>query len=157
MSDPVLERKVDPQKEQNFQEHGWKQTHFDAIAAPGVKPEDVLKPEYWAHVSQRNLQRMSRISIWDEHYTWYGELIVWNVGHMGAFVEFISGPHLITKAAAVRQELEFEIYDDGALKAWSVKRIKDGKVFISGKNSKAEAELALSDWLKAQGGGRRAA
>ena len=151
----LVERKVDPHKEQHFQEAGWKRTSFDAIVAPGVRPEDVLKPGYWAHIAAR-LGRMSLINVWDEHYTWTGILNVWNKGHEGAFVEFISGPHFVSKVASVRQELEFEVFDDGALKAWSVKRIKDGKIFISGQKSKAEAELALSDWLKSQSG-RRAA
>ena len=56
-------RKVEPQSEINFQEHGWKQMEYDCLAADGVKPDDVLKREYWAHVSQRSLRTMTKIFI----------------------------------------------------------------------------------------------
>ena len=153
----VAARKVDPQNEISFHEHGWKQMAYDCIAATGVMPEDVVKREYWAHVSQRALRTMTKIYIMADDRSWYGELIVWQTYSNGAAVSWVSGPHHMSRVPALREESEFEIFDGGLTKAWSVRRKKDGRVFIEGKTSAQEADAALRDWLKAQGSNRRAA
>lgn len=150
-------RKVEPQSEINFQEHGWKQMEYDCLAADGVKPDDVLKREYWAHVSQRSLRTMTKIFIMANDRSWYGELIVWQTYSNGAAVSFISGPHYGEKVSALKEELEFEVFDGGLSKSWCVRRKKDGRVFIEGKTTAQEADAALRDWLKAQGSRRAAA
>lgn len=153
---PVAARKVEPQKEIAFQEHGWKMMTYDCIAPIGVTPDDVVKRDYWAHVSASRLRTMTKIYIMADDRSWYGELIVWQTYTNGAAVSWVSGPHHMTSIPALREESEFEIFDGGLTKAWSVRRKRDGRVFIEGKTSAQEADAALRDWLKAQGS-RRAA
>ena len=156
MADDLPQRKVEPQSEMTFQEHGWKQMAYDAIAANGVTPADVLKRDYWAHVAAR-FRTMTKIFIMADDRSWYGELIVWQNYSNGAAVSFISGPHYAEKVTALKEELEFEVFDGGLSKAWCVRRKKDGRVFIEGKTTAQEADAALRDWLKAQGSRRPAA
>ncbi len=153
----AVERKVEPLKELSFQEHGWKQMHYDAIAAAGITPEDVLKRDYWAHVAQRSLRSMTKISIMAEDRSWYGEMICFQTFQQGALVAFIHPPVLLNKAGLVREESEYEVFDGGLSKDWCVRRMKDGRIIKDGCASKAEAEMFLSNWLKSQGTPRRAA
>jgi len=154
MSDPIpAKRKVEPQAEMHFYEHGIKQIQCDAIARLGVEPADVLEPEYWSHVTQRSLQPWAKIAIWREDRAWYGELLVWAVhsAGTGATVSWIAGPFYRDNAKVRNDEAGFEVMDLGDIKGWSVKRVKDGKIFIDGCKSRQEAESSLRNWLKSQG------
>lgn len=153
---PPVERKINPQSEMHFHEHGWKQTAFDCIAAAGVRPEDVLARDYWAHVAQRNLSRMTKIHVMADDGSWYGELLVWQTFSNGATVSFVSGPHFLAKTAVVNEEKEFDVFYGGLSKKWCVRRMKDGRNLLEGHETDQEANAALRDWLKAQGS-RRAA
>ena len=154
----VAKRKVEPQAEMHFHEHGIKQIQCDAIAKLGVEPADVLEPEYWSHVTQRSLQPWAKISIWREDRAWYGELLVWAVhsAGTGATVSWIAGPFYRDSARIKNEESDFDVFDQGDIKGGSVRFRKDGRVFIDGCKSRQEADAALRNWLRSQGG-RRAA
>lgn len=154
---PAVERKIAPQQELNFQEHGWRQMEYDAIASSGATPDDVLKREYWAHVSQRSLRSMTKIVIMADDRSWYGELIVWQTYSNGALVGWISPPVHLNKAGLTVEESEYDVFDGGLSKNWCVRRRKDNRNISDGHASRAEAEMWLSNWLKANGGSRRAA
>ena len=51
----------------------------------------------------------------------------------------------------VGEEREYEIYDGGLAKKWCVRRLKDGKNFKEGCETKQEADSFLMNWLKGQG------
>ena len=155
MADETI-KEVKPQSEMTFWEHGAKQMHYDAIAAPGVTPADVLERGYWAHVAAGKLRAMTKISIMADDRSWYGELIVMQTFTNGASVRFISEPVRLKPSAIIREETEFETYDGGLSKSWCVKRKKDGKNIIEGKATEAEANAELMNWLKAQGPKRAA-
>lgn len=153
-----VKREVKPQNETAFHEHGTSQMQWDAIAAKGVVPDDLLERGYWAHVAAAKLRPFAKISVMAEDRSWYVELIVFANYHDGAAVAFVHPPVHARKAVMVAQDAEFETFDAGLQQKWSVRRLKDNKIFISGRDSKAEADLALADWLKSQGlGARRAA
>lgn len=155
MSEEKVKQAVRPQAEGNFQEHGTFQFGWDALAAAGTSPEDVLERDYWAHVSAK-LRANTKIFVMAEDRSWYGELLVWQTYTNGALVSFVSGPHHLNKAGLVREESEFEVFDGGLVKKWCVRRMKDGRAIIEGCESQGEADMKLRNWLKAQGQ-RRAA
>lgn len=149
-------RKIDPLNEMSFQEHGWKQMHYDAIAAPGVQPADVLKREYWSHVSQK-LRPMTKISIMADDRSWYGEVVVFQSYLQGALVAFVHPPVRLEKSGVTREESEYDIIDGGMSKSWCVVRRKDQRFVSEGHTSEAAASMWLSNFLKAQGAPRSAA
>jgi hypothetical protein len=148
-------RVVKPLAEMEFGEIGIKQNVWYAIAENNVTPADVLEVGYWAHVVARNLNAFNKICIMNRERTWYGELIVFAIHTQGAIVRWIAPPVTILKAAMPAETSEFEIFDAGMGKEWSVRRMEDGRVMMEGKKSRQEAESDLRSWLRAQG--RRAA
>ena len=137
MSETPIKREVKPQSEMKFQEHGWRQMEYDAIAEIGVTPEDVLERGYWSHVAGRSLKSMTKIYIMAEDYAWYGELFV-------------------GKGESVKEEREYEVFDGGLSKQWCIKRLKDGKIFKDGCQSREEADAYLMNWLKVNSRARAA-
>jgi hypothetical protein len=51
----------------------------------GTEPEELLAPEYWAHLAQ-NLRQRDRIEAWCEDLKWYAEYLVLDVGRNWAKV-----------------------------------------------------------------------
>ena len=156
MSETPIKREVKPQSEMKFQEHGWRQMEYDAIAEIGVTPEDVLERGYWSHVAGRSLKSMTKIYIMAEDYAWYGELIVFQTFTNGAHVKFIHPPVFVGKGESVKEEREYEVFDGGLSKQWCIKRLKDGKIFKDGCQSREEADAYLMNWLKVNSRARAA-
>lgn len=157
MSEDNVKREVRPQAEMHFNEHGVKQLHYDAIALAGVTPDDVLERGYWAHVAGRSLKPMTKISIWAEDYSWYGELVAFHIFTNGAHVRWITPPVFLGKVDSVREEQEFEVFNGGAIKKWCVKRNTDGRILIQDCETSEEAHIKLRNWIKSQASPRRAA
>lgn len=147
----VAPRVVKPLSEMEFGEIGVKQNTWYAIAENNIAPDDVLEVGYWAHVVARNLSAFNKICIMNRERTWYGELIVFAIHTQGAIVRWIAPPVTIQKAAMPAETSEYEIFDAGMGKEWSVRRMKDGRVMMEGKRSRQEAESDLRSWLRAQG------
>ena len=144
-------RVVKPLAEMEFGEVGVKQNTFYAIAENNIFPEDVLEKEYWIHVVAKSLRAFDKIHIMNRERTWYGELIVFAWHGNGAIVRWIAPPVVISKSAIPPETSEYEIFDAGLGKEWSVRRMKDGRVMMEGHRSRQEAEGALRNWLRAQG------
>lgn len=53
---------------------------------PGTKPEDVLSPKFWNHVS-RKLRVMAKVAVMPKDGAWYGEFLVTYVNGLEARVE----------------------------------------------------------------------
>lgn len=147
-------KEVPPLKEMKISERQYKQQTYFAIADKGVVLEDVCKREYWKHVTPRRLQPSDKISVMCEDKSWYIELIVFaTYGSAGADVmplpgSFIRGGY---GRAPEKPLPEFEIVDAGLAEKWSVRRVKDDHLMLTGYKTQEEAQGALRDWLKADG------
>lgn len=146
---------VKPLNENSFWEHGAKQMVYDAWAEAGVQPRDLLARDYWAHVASR-LRSNTKIHVTAVDRSWYVELLVWHAYSNGAQVAFIHQPIYADKAGITQEEAEFEVFDGGLAKKWSVRRRKDGKVFIDGCETQQHADMELRNWIKAHGTARAA-
>lgn len=148
---PAIKHEVKPLAEMEFGEIGVKQNTWFAISENSVSTDDVLEKGYWAHVAAKSLRPFDKIHIMNRERSWYGELVVfaWYTGG-GAVVRWIAPPVRIGKMEVPAETSEFEIFDAGLGKDWSVKR-KDGRVMMENYKSRQEAHGALSTWLRAQG------
>ena len=88
--------------------------------------EDVLKREFWSHVTGR-LRTGDKIAVIREDGGFYGELIVFAVGINWAEVRVLVGPIAGSSIhAGSRAADDFEIKDMGTIQHWVVIRKSDG-------------------------------
>lgn len=69
-----------------FKSAEFRRNIWDAIPEAGTPFDDLLKPEYWAHVAA-NLRPWDRIEVRAEDGSYYAELLVRDAGRLWAKVE----------------------------------------------------------------------
>ena len=146
VSKPVTtqpERKVEPitkVTEAEFLRHAWL-----VIIPFGTLPEDLLKPEYWAHVAAQ-LRPRERIEAHSIDGTWFAEYLVLGVDRTWAKVHMLSKHSLTTPDIALSQAeavSPYEVKWRGPVAKWSIVRKSDNAVQAEG----MDKDQAL-DWLK---------
>lgn len=141
------ERKVEPLGPHGLQLCEHKRLSHFAEAAKGVRPEDLLDPGYWAHVSA-NMKPRDHIEVWAADGTWMCEAVVLDASRAFARVQIINGPHFLGTKDMAETALEqlggFEIVHRGPRK-WSVLRSKDRQVLHEGESTKDGAEKWMKD------------
>ena len=150
----VAERKVASLNETEFYERGVKGNTWEAVVANDLKPDDLLRVEYWTQVVARKLRPFDTIHAMNVAKTWYVELIVFATYVHGAVVKFKHAPIVISEAAEslAPEAQQYEIFDGGLGKGWGVKRIKDNRVMMcdGSLQTREMAQAWLSNWLRAQ-------
>jgi hypothetical protein len=112
-------------------------------AEDGTLPEDVTRPEYWAHVAGKFTPH-DRIEVRQEAGEWIIELIViscernWASVHIAAFHEL--GQRDDT---APRASIKHKVVYKGHIKKHCVVRLSDSMAIQEGLQTKAQAE----EWL----------
>lgn len=138
----------------DLREADYECTRYVAKVAPGVKFEDVIKPDFWAHVSER-------LRAWDELHvrckdgTWMAHLVVLDASRQWARVHVLSGPHNFTNSDVSMSQAEkiaqadFDVKFRGPRK-WSVVRKSDNAVLHEDESTEPGAKAWLAGHLQNQ-------
>jgi hypothetical protein len=152
VSTAPVERKVEALTHTNLKEAEFVRPVYCATIPIGTLPEDLLKPEYWAHVAT-HLRPWARIEARAEDGTWFAEYIVLSVDRTWARVRMLGKYNLTNNDVSLSQaekvtQSGFEVKWRGAAK-WSVIRKADSAVLKEGMD-REEADLALKQIEKDQ-------
>ena len=124
---------------------------YRALPPAGTVLDDILKPEYWAHVAHKFVmaphQSAAKIEVLPQDNAWYAEVLVVAVRKGALLVK----PVLIAElndamavdAALPEAEPLYDVEFGGAHK-WRIKRIADNAVIEHGFASKDEALEAMA-------------
>lgn len=125
------ERKVQPLENGRMEEAEFKRTVMVATAHPGTLPDDLLKPEYWAYVSNR-LKPWDEIVVRADDGTWLAKYVVTEAGRTYARVHMMEQHNLSTRDVALSATRlvigEYEVLHRGEHQKWSVVRTNDRAV-----------------------------
>lgn len=131
-------------------------SRFDAKAGPGVKPEDLLAPAYWAHDAVK-LKPFDEIRVRADDGTWVANLMVLDCSRNWARVQQLALYRLTTAdqsqtQAAHQESIEamvkaHKVVHRGPHK-WSVVREGDKAVMAEGKGTREEAQTWLEEHAK---------
>jgi hypothetical protein len=121
---------------------------WTVVPGDGVTLEDMLKPEYWAHVAAQ-LTTGDKIEVRPVAGEWYAELYVRSVGAVAARVVVLGKWDLSTPATAASRTATgslpgFTVKHRGITGGWSVIRDSDKAVMFEKGASREDAD----DWLK---------
>lgn len=111
----------------------------------GASIDDVLVPEFWAHVAKQ-FKPGDRIEVKPDGADWLAELYVLKIDVHGVHVALLNKYELSasSNAPAVANDDEYEINFGGAAK-WRVIRKSDREVMVKGLASKVECESWLAE------------
>lgn len=148
----AAERKVEPITMTNLASAEFIRNIHCATVPFGTKPEDLLKPEYWAHVCSE-FKAWGRVEARAEDGTWFAEYLITEVGRTWANMAMLSVKYLTTKDVAQSQAeasqttaaLPYEVRWRGAAK-WSVIRKSDNAVMKDGME-RVEADVTLTEFM----------
>jgi hypothetical protein len=123
---------------------------YQAVPEDGATIDDVLKPEYWAHVAHK-LKPGHRIEILAEDGSWFAEILVRDVGRVWAKVALLrhkefDGP-ISNEAGSWADHLRIR-HLVGPQK-WRVERKSDGAVLRHGLETRDAAETWAKSHLQA--------
>lgn len=123
------------------------------IAPLGVTYEDILRPEFWAHVASRINGPMDHIEVLAEDYTFHVVLMVMDKGTNWVKVVPISDVRDLSQAAPDEvtdgEESPYEVKFGGPKDRYRVLRKSDNSVIKSGFANKTEAEKYVSEYRRA--------
>lgn len=132
--------------EAEFKRTTWVMTAFEA-----TDPKDLLKPEYWAHVSSK-MRAWDRVEVRADDGTWYAEYLVLEAGRNWARMFLLEAYHLTTADVAQTQAdamSPYEVAHRGPHRMWSVIRKIDREVIHDGEQTMDGAVSWLRERLKA--------
>lgn len=110
-----------------------------AVNAPaGTTVEDVLNPQYWAHVAAQ-FEPFARVEVLEESGAWMLDLLVIQAGRNWAQVHLLAKHELAERTEAMPKAQAHLVEWKGPVRKWSVIRISDSQVLQDGFGSKAEA------------------
>lgn len=125
------ERKVQPLENGRMEEAQYRRNFLDATAHPGTLPGDLLKPEYWAYVSNR-LKPWDEITVRADDGTWLAKYVVTESGRTYARVHMMEQHNLSTRDVALSATRlvigDYEVLHRGEHQKWSVVRTNDRAV-----------------------------
>lgn len=127
---------------------------YTHAVSEGTPFEDLLKPEYWAHVAQK-LRPHTLIKVVPEDGSYWAELLVLSCDRLWAKV-FVLRHHDLTEAVAEAQAVgsrlaEFDILWKGPAKKHVVIRKADSTMLAGGIQTKGEAQAWLDNHIKTIG------
>jgi hypothetical protein len=123
-----------------------KRAVWQAFAPPECCPEDLLRPESWAHVA-RKVEPFSRIEVLAEDGTWWAEYMILLVGPNWVKVALMRQHDFRAVAVQASDPETLEVNYIPARK-WRVLRKSDGAVLREGLATKEEANAWKQEHLK---------
>lgn len=115
-------------------------TVYVAQPEPGTTLDEMLKPEYWAHVAKDLKLPGTRIEVMPAGGEWFAELYVRSVGKQDAKVSVLR--HVVFDAPQ-KQDDDYDVRSRGGA-GWSVVRKSDKAVLFEKGQTRADAEAELA-------------
>lgn len=112
----------------------------------GTAFEDVLKPEYWSHVSAK-MRPTDRIEVNAEDGSYFAELIIIAAGRQWAKVSVLRKVDL-ERATEGNGDAQFEVKWGGPHHKYRVIRLSDGHVIKDSFPDKEEANKYIAQHIK---------
>ena len=115
-------------------------TIYFATVETHIKPEDVLKPDFWRHVASQ-LRPYDEIIVADDDCAWRMELLVADVWHCGARVVELSRVDMTAEERRRERCRRRPSRSSGAVPSisWCVVRATDGVILRGGLDNKNTA------------------
>lgn len=132
--------------DQRFKGAEYERELWECTAHENTTPQDLLKPDYWAHVSNK-LRPRARITAWAHDGTWMAEYVVKEAGRTWARVHLLAVHNLGTADVAQSQAADLEPYEikwRGPHCKWSVVRKSDHEVVHEGEGT----QQGCTEWLQ---------
>ena len=134
-----------------FKEAEYVVRHFHARTEPGTTREDLLRKEYWSHVSGV-LNPDTEISARCDDGSYYAKLLVLDCGSGWAKVQVLQwyvldDPSVAENQSPASTEDEFDIVWKGDKLKHIVIRKADGQVLHSGEQRKTGAQEWIKDFI----------
>ena len=121
-------------------------TRWDVSPRDGVSAQDMLRPEFWAHVSKQ-LRPKDRLEATAEDGSWFAEFFVLSQGPNWAKVAMLRHVRL-SDSTPLRSDDYEAIWGGPALK-YTVRRTADKEVIQKGFDTMGDAGAWLSQFQKA--------
>lgn len=125
-------------------------TRYDAVIPQGVDPQQILRPEFWAHHAVK-LRPMNEIRARSEDGTWLAVLVVLDCSRTWAKVHMLSLHRLTTSDVSLTQASQAEV--DAKIDQHEIKFAQGRKWHVVRKGDRAvvqenigEKEAAIA-WL----------
>ena len=123
-------------------------------AAPfdNTSPEDLLVPDYWAHVADR-MKQYDRVEALANDGTWWAEYMVVACGRAYAQLVMLQKHNLdpVVPGRDNHTMRAYEVKHRGPHSQWSVIRLLDKEVVHEGSQTESAANTWLTNHLKAMG------
>lgn len=129
-----------------FHQADHKRVTYVAYPAEGTTFEDVLRPEYWAHISNR-LRVTDIIEVIPEDMSYYARLIVLLPGRTFAKVALLEKINLSGVDAGAAVDDGYEVKLRGPRK-WSIIRKSDKAIIAEDIDREVDARAKLAEHLK---------
>lgn len=126
--------------QRQIQQADYVRTVHAATPEPGTNLDNMLQPDYWAHVA-KSLKAGDLIEVRAADGEWFAELYVRSTSATDAKVVVLR-EHSFAEKRAPTQDVDVKFRGE---KKWSVVRKSDKTVLIEGLETKGAAE----DWAKA--------
>lgn len=138
-------------REKNFGPAEYSMTEFCANPELGTMPEDLLKPQYWAHVANK-LKPLDVIQVRAEDGSYYAQMLVRDRGRSWVKVAFLPGYPLmfqdIVNVPAMDVGGEFEVVWKGPQNKFRVVRKSDNHTMKEGFTDKESARKWVVEHIK---------
>lgn len=134
--------------ESRFQLAEFSRAVYQVVPEHGVAWEQVLQPEFWAHVARR-VKRYDRIEVIAEDGSYYGDLLVTDTRRGGLIVEPLFFKGLEGPAERVIDMDDYEIRYKGKHWQWTVIRKSDNHAVLRSFETAAKAQQAALGLSKA--------
>lgn len=136
-----------------MREASYERTVYVVTADEGVTPEDLLRPEHWAHVAAQ-LKPWDRIEARANDGTWFAEYLVLDASRVWARVRQLGDvQYLTTGDVAITQAAlqgTYRVEYKGPHNKWSVIRNSDQAVVNDGNGTREAAETWMKGRLQAE-------
>ncbi len=146
-----VERKVTPCDATRIKPVEYQRTAYLYTAHEGTRPDDLLEPEHFAHVSTQ-LRPRDVIEAWAHDGSWMAEFVVLESGRNWTRVAKL-GEHFFTaRDTAMTQASGLEPYKieyTGPASLWRVVRKADNQILHEGEQTQEGAAFWLTEHLKA--------
>lgn len=151
-SAPVEERKVRAMEASNITLAEFKREHYLCTAFEGTRPEDLLKTEYWATVSNQ-LRPRARLEAWAHDGTWMAEFVVLESGRSWARLQMLAAYYFTAADTAQSQAAKLNPYlieFKGPSLLWCVIRKSDMRMLKDNEQTMEGALAWAAEHHKAQ-------
>lgn len=141
---PATKRAVSVQPGMQFKLREQARQDWVVDAAEGTIVEDVLDPQYWAHVASQ-MQLYDRIEVLVETGEWMLELVCTGVGRNWAQVQILSRHDLTPPVEAMSAAARYSVDWKGPARKFAVIRKSDSQIVQEGFANRNDANAWLSN------------